>query len=100
MRYPATLTIDEMPESERPKRSFLAKTAPPAPQPAPEPPPPPLDPGISVADWKIFKQLLFDALFPFPEARAAVNAAFAKMRQTLEAGQGAPSTGGPAFEPA
>ncbi|MFN7921628.1 MAG: hypothetical protein U0Q16_16120 [Bryobacteraceae bacterium] len=140
MRYPATLTIDEMPESERPKRSFIAKpavkaeadiaraaaqagvaraaaqagvaraaaqagvaraaaqagvaraaaqagvakAAPPDLEAAPQAVPQPKDPGISLEDWKAFKQLLFDALMPFPDARASVNAAFAKMRQTLE----------------
>ncbi|MFN7925861.1 MAG: hypothetical protein U0Q16_37520 [Bryobacteraceae bacterium] len=101
MRYPATLTIDEMPESERPKRSFIRQAAmPQTPPPAPQPPPePPRGPGISLEDWKIFKQLLFDALMPFPDARASVNAAFAKMRQALEAQNSAP-IGGPAFAPA
>ncbi|MFN7919297.1 MAG: hypothetical protein U0Q16_04325 [Bryobacteraceae bacterium] len=35
-----------------------------------------------------FKELLFDALMRFPDARASVNAAIAKMRQALESSQG------------
>ncbi len=80
MRVPHTFTIDDMPESERPRRTIFKQDAPAtAPAPAPEAP----ADSISLEDWAAFQQILFDALLPFPAARAAIKAAFDNFRQSF-----------------
>lgn len=105
MRVPHTFTIDDMPEDERPRRTIFYKQPQPAAKPepprqsakpAPSPQPEPGDPDqttitIQPSDWTAFQQLIFDALLPFADARAALAEAFDRFRAMH---------GGPLYEPA
>ncbi len=88
MRIPATLTIDEMPESERPKRTVFSKVAESAEAAEPTSS---ADPIVTIhhSDWTKFQQIIFEALGPFADARSALAAAFELFRQ---------QHGGPLYE--
>lgn len=96
----STWTIDDMPESERPKRNiFRDQTQPPTrSEPQPQPAPQSQQAGdhsdcITRVEWDTFRRVILDALAGFPAARAAVIAAVDRAMEELAEDQLDPQPG-------